>query len=65
MLGTYMNIFEQLGFSEEEAKELELRSSLHVCALKALKLTKKQMKIGKVSELSSLELANLLLDILS
>lgn len=60
-----LNIFEQFGFSEEEAKELELKASLHVCALKALKLTKKQMKIGRVSTLSSQELANLLLDILS
>jgi len=61
----FMNIFEQLGFDKEEAKELELKAMLHVCTLKALNLTKKQMKIGRVSTLSSQELANLLLDILS
>ena len=60
-----LNIFEQLGFSKEEAKELELKAALHICTLRAIKLTKKTVKIGKVSELSSQELANLLLDILA
>jgi len=36
-----LNIFEQLGFSKEEAKELELKTTLHICALKAIKMVKK------------------------
>ena len=66
MLGTYMNIFEQIGFGKKEAKELLLRSEMMLLLQKKLdnldisEQTREDIEKGRISKFTASELEKLL-----